>query len=299
MSKVILSGSTGFIGKHLNKYLEGNGCSTYAISREELSASEVPFDGFFSSEQHADADAVVHLVGAAHRSFTDSEANFINLELTKKVLDRAIELGIPRFIFLSSVNIYSESDDIISLDTPIELSALPNTMKSKLSAEAYIKNAAIEHEIEVVIIRSPLVYGEGVQANFATLMRLVGKGIPLPFGAINQNRRSLVSVYNLIDLLNVCIEHPKAKNQTFFVSDDRDLSTSAMVAMMAEVQGKTNWSFFVPVFCLKLLGKLLGKQDVIERLTGSLQVDITHTKNTLDWQPPYSPEHGFRLAAKK
>lgn len=118
----------------------------------------------------------------------------------------------------------------------------------------------------IVIIRPPLVYGKGVKANFASLMKLVGKGFPLPFRAINQNKRSLVFVYNLVDLIKVCIDHPKAANQVFLVSDDNDLSTAQMVALMAIVQGKANVSLPVPVWCFKLAGKLFKKEAVVDRM---------------------------------
>lgn len=299
MRKVILSGSTGFIGRHLNKHLKDNSCSIYSISRSEITASEVLVDSFFNSEHHADSDVLIHLVGAAHRPFTDDEASFINFELTKKVLDRAVELGIPRFIFLSSANVYTECDVAISLDTVIDPSVLPNTMQSKLMAEEYIKQAALKHSIDVVIIRSPLVYGEGVKANFASLMKLVGKGLPLPFRSICKNKRSLVSVYNLVDLIKVCIDHPSAANQTFLVSDDNDMSTAEMVALMAKVHGKANLSLPVPVCCFNLAGKVFGKQSVVDRLVGSLQLDIEYTKKTLNWQPPYSVEDGFKLSVTR
>jgi UDP-glucose 4-epimerase len=108
-----------------------------------------------------------------------------------------------------------------------------------------------------------------------------------------------VSVYNLVDLIKVCIEHPKASNQIFLASDDDDLSTAEMVALIAKVQNRKNLALPIPVCCFKLVGKLLNKSDMVDRLIGSLQLDITHTKETLNWKPPYSVEHGFKLAAKK
>ena len=152
--------------------------------------------------------------------------------------------------------------------------------------------------MEIVIIRPPLVYGEGVKANFASLMRLVNKGFPLPFRSINKNKRSLVSVYNLVDLIKVCTGHPNAANQVFLVSDDHDLSTAEMVQLMAKVQGKPNLAFPVPTTLFSIAGSILGKKHVVDRLVGSLQVDITHTKNTLNWAPPYSVEDGFKFSAK-
>lgn len=301
MNKVILTGSSGFIGQHLHERLLKNSCKVYSLCREELSGKNksISESDFFDTNTHKDADTVIHLVGAAHSHFSDSEANYINFELTKKVIERAVSLNITRFIFLSSANIYKECKGTIQIDSQIEIDNLPNTMKNKLLAEQYIQQVARNNDIEVVIIRSPLVYGENVKANFASLMRLVGKGLPLPFRLITNNKRSLISVYNLVDLIKVCIDHPSAANQVFLASDDLDLSTAEMVALMAKVQGKPNLAIPVPVWCFKLAGKLLGKQAVIDRLTGSLQLDITHTKNTLNWSPPYSVEHGFNLAAKK
>ncbi len=169
---------------------------------------------------------------------------------------------------------------------------------SKSEAEQQLLELGEQTGMEIVIIRPPLVYGEGVKANFASLMKLVGKGLPLPFRLINKNKRSLVSVYNLVDLIQVCIEHPNAANKVFLASDDHDLSTAEMVALMAKVQGKPNLAIPVPLWCFKLAGKVFDKQEVIDRLTGSLQLDITHTKNTLNWTPPYTVEDGFNLAAK-
>ncbi len=169
---------------------------------------------------------------------------------------------------------------------------------SKYEAEQQLLELGKETGMEIVIIRPPLVYGKGVKANFYSLMELVDKGFPLPFRSIKNNKRSLVSVYNLVDLIKVCIEHPKAANQVFLASDDHDLSTAEIVALMAKVQGKKNVALPVPLWCFKLVGKFFNKADVVDRLTGSLQLDISHTKNTLNWAPPYSVEHGFKLAAK-
>ncbi|ELP3387595.1 UDP-glucose 4-epimerase, partial [Vibrio cholerae] len=143
-----------------------------------------------------------------------------------------------------------------------------------------------------------LVYGPGVKANFASLMNLVSKGIPLPFGCITKNKRSLVSVDNLVDLIITCIDHPKAANQVFLVSDDHDVSTSEMVREMAIALNKPTWQLPVPVWCYKLVGKLFNKSAVVDRLTGSLQVDISHTKDTLGWRPPQSLRDGFKQTAE-
>jgi UDP-glucose 4-epimerase len=147
--------------------------------------------------------------------------------------------------------------------------------------------------MEVVIIRPPLVYGPGVKANFAAMMNLASKNLPLPLGAIN-NKRSMVALDNLVDLIVSCIDHPKAANQIFLVSDDNDISTTELLEMMIRVIGKTPRLLPVPMGWLKFVGKLIGKQAVIERLCGNLQVDISHTKETLGWQPPISMEEGIK-----
>lgn len=303
--KVILTGATGFIGKHLLSFLlkydfevisivrdrgayhcRDNRCLTYE-EFYQLDESELP-----------GVDAVVHLAGAAHRTFSDQDAKEANEILTQNIVSKSKSLGVKRFIFISSVGIYHEQPAMIDLNT-----APSNTQKNtnfyKLQAENIVKRGFLDCSTDYVILRSPLVYGEGVKANFASLMKLVYKSLPLPFRLIKNNKRSLVSVYNLVDLIKVCIGHSAAANQTFLVSDDNDLSTSEMVALMAKVQDKPNLSLPMPVFCFNVAGKIFGKQSVVDRLVGSLQVDISHTKKTLNWQPPYSVEEGFKLSANR
>lgn len=282
--KVLITGSDGFVGQHLFNELISNGATVYRISNSTdyfNQDKKFTFEQFFSPAFNNNFDVVIHLAGAAHRTFSDEEARNTNFILTKKVIDKCINLKIPKFIFLSTANVYQEQVSIIHITSDVS-SNLLNTNYNKLLAENYIMSKSDKGFIDSVIIRSPLIYGENVKANFASLMRFVAKGLPLPFRCIKKNKRSLISVYNLVDLIKVCIEHPKAVNQVFLVSDDDDLSTAQMITLMAKVQGKHNLALPVPVWCFKLLGKLLNKRDVIDRFTGSLQLDITHTKNTLD-----------------
>ncbi|MBB1322658.1 NAD-dependent epimerase/dehydratase family protein [Shewanella sp. SR43-8] len=302
--KVILTGSNGFVGGHLLAFLRAIKFEVIVVSSTKNSSNssnsiDFSYEDFFNNKFCCDGvDTFIHISGAAHRTFSDEEARNINYILTKKIVDKCVGLKIPRIIFLSSVNMYKEQRSRVDLTTKI-CKELINTSSTKLQAEDYIRSISSKDLIKFVIIRSPLIYGLGVKANFASLMRFVGGGLPLPFRSIKNNKRSLVSVYNLVDLIKVCIDHPQAVNQIFLVSDDNDLSTAEMVALMAMVQNKTNLALPVPVWCFKLAGRFLNKRDVIDRLTGSLQLDITHTKNTLNWKPPYSVEHGFKLAAKK
>ena len=303
MKKILITGYSGFIGSHLLNVLHEK-FSIKLLGRTQLN---IPFECFISSidsvsdysKQFIDIDIVIHMAARVHvmnENSTDPLADFrdVNTSGTINLAKQAADAGVKRFIFISTIKVNGESTSNAS---PFHSSDAPNPADpygiSKYEAEEQLIELGKKKGIEVVIIRPPLVYGEGVKANFASLFKFVGKRIPLPFRAITHNKRSLVSVYNLVDLIKVCVDHPNAANQIFLVSDDKDISTSEMVALMAKVQGLPNYSLPLPVWCFYLLGKLLSKQDVIDRLVGSLQVDITHTKNTLNWTPPFSIEEGF------
>ena len=147
--------------------------------------------------------------------------------------------------------------------------------------------------MEVVIIRPPLVYGSGAPGNFGRLVRWIGKGIPLPFGSIH-NKRSLIGIDNLVDLIVRCIDHPAAANQVFLACDGRDLSTTELLRLVGDAMGRPARLIPVPAGVLKLSAALLGRKAMAQRLLGSLQVDISHTCDTLNWQPPFTVEEGLR-----
>ncbi|MGO2233629.1 MAG: UDP-glucose 4-epimerase family protein [Marinomonas sp.] len=308
MLKILITGYSGFVGNNLAMYLKND----YQLSLAGRVLSDL--DNFFTysldskssyTEMFVGVDLLIHLAARVHimnDSSLDplSEFRAVNTEGTLNLARQAAEAGVQRFIFLSSIKVNGESTSGRQPFTAFDASSPEDAYgQSKSEAEEQLLALGKETGMEIVIVRPPLVYGEGVKANFASLMKLVGKGFPLPFRAINHNKRSLVSVYNLVDLIKVCIDHPKAANQVFLVSDDNDLSTAQMVDLMAKAQGKANLSIPMPVWCFKLAGKIFKKEAVVDRLVGSLQLDIEHTKNTLDWVPPYSVEHGFALAAKK
>ena len=151
--------------------------------------------------------------------------------------------------------------------------------------------------MDIVIVRPPLVYGPNAPGNFGKLLSLVKKHLPLPLGAID-NKRSLVAIDNLVDFVVTCIEHPKAANETFLVSDDTDISTTELLRLMTEAAGHTPRLIPVPMSWLKLAGKITGKQSIIDRLCSSLQVDISHTKQVLGWTPPITVEEGIAKCFK-
>ena len=301
--KILVTGYSGFVGSHLLNNLDSLdnmhllGRSVPDNCHKHLKASINQYEDY-SSILHG-VSVIIHIAARAH-IMNDTATNpldefrTVNTQGTLNLARQAVKVGVNRFIFVSSVKVNGEST-LNGQAFTITDKACPEDPYgiSKADAEYELKQLSDETGLEVVIIRPPLVYGEGVKANFAALLNLVTKKIPLPFGAITKNRRSLVSVYNLVDLIETCMHHPNAANQTFLVSDDYDLSTTEMVKLMAKVQDVKPWLLPVPVWMLKLLGKITGKSDMISRLTDSLQVDITHTKDTLGWTPPYSVEEGF------
>ncbi len=309
MQKLLLTGYSGFVGPYLLKSIQED----YAVSllgrKEPDNAS---FD-FYQSELNDTSDfelalagtsVVIHCAARAHIMHDESgnplkEYREVNTLGTLNLAQQAAAAGVKRFIFVSSIKVNGEST---SNSFPFKYDDKKKPQDdygySKAEAEDLLLELAQKTEMEVVIIRPTLVYGPGVKANFASLMNLVSKGLPLPFGCITSNRRSLVSVRNLVDLIITCIEHPKAANQVFLVSDDNDVSTASMVKAMSTALAKPNRMLPVPLWCYHLAGKIFGKQDTVSRLLGSLQVDITHTKETLGWIPPQTLEQGFKETAE-
>lgn len=170
---------------------------------------------------------------------------------------------------------------------------------SKHEAEQALRQIAADTGMEVVIIRPPLVYGPGVKANFESMMRWLARRVPLPLAAVTQNRRSLVALDNLVDLIMVCLSHPAAANHTFLVSDGEDLSTAELLKRMGAAIGHPARLFYVPPSMLKLGAQVVKKPGIYQRLCGSLQLDITKTRQLLGWTPPVSVEEGLRRAAER
>jgi nucleoside-diphosphate-sugar epimerase len=204
---------------------------------------------------------------------------------------------VKRFLFISSIGVngnintrpFTEDDE----PNPAEPYAL-----SKWEAEQGLWEIQRETGMEVVIIRPPLVYGPNAPGNFGSLMRWVEKGLPLPLGAID-NQRSLVALDNLVDLIITCIDHPAAANQVFLAGDGEDLSTTELLRGVARAMGKSAHLIPVPPSLLMLGATLLGKKAVAQRLLGSLQVDISKARRLLGWQPPVSVEEGLRRCFDK
>jgi nucleoside-diphosphate-sugar epimerase len=306
--KLVLTGATGFVGSKILSLL--NSYDVTIIGRTKLSLSNK--NNFYKAELNSttdylpallDADILIHCAARVHvmdENVADPLAEFraTNTAGTLNLAKQAAEAGVNRFIFISSIKVNGEytllnnpfrADDDMAPQDPYGI--------SKAEAEQGLIDIAKESGMEIVIIRPPLVYGPGVKANFAAMMKLASLGIPLPLGAVTKNRRSLVHVDNLVDLIVTCISHPKAANQTFLVSDDDDLSTARMIKELSTALGKKGWLLPIPVILFEILGKLTGKSAIIDRLCGSLQVDISKTKALLDWQPPVCVKDAFAKTA--
>lgn len=308
----LVTGANGFVGSALCARLLRDGTAVRGAVRSPGSqpgGAEAIAIGSLSSETDwtvalTNVDQVVHLAARVHLmndKSSDPLAEFrrVNVEGTANLARQAAAAGVRRFVFLSSIKVNGEfteaghpftADDVPAPEDPYGV--------SKHEAEQLLRHIAAETGIEVVIIRPPLVCGPGVKANFESMMRWLSRGVPLPLAAVTQNRRSLVALDNLVDLIVTCLSHPTAANQTFLVSDGEDLSTANLLRRMGAAMGHPARLFYLPPAFLKLGATLLNKPGIYQRLCGSLQLDIAKTRQLLGWTPPVSVDEGLRRAAE-
>lgn len=313
---ILVTGATGFVGSALVRRLtmdEGLRTVVVAVRRIDTSwpkcVNPVQVGNLTpTTDWHAalqGVSEVVHLAARVHiMSDTSSDllAQFrhVNVEGTANLARQAAAFGVRRFVYLSSIKVNGESTERGRLFTAADTPAPEDPYGvSKHEAEQVLRRIASETGMEVVIIRPPLVYGPGVKANFQSMMRWLARGIPLPFAAVTDNRRSLVALDNLVDLIVTCLGHPAAANQTFLVSDGEDLSTTALLRRMGAALGSPARLFNVPIPALKLGAAMLGRRSMYQRLCGSLQVDICKTEEMLGWMPPVSVDEGLRRTAEE
>lgn len=307
---ILVTGATGFVGSALVARLAREGIGTRACVRRNDASIPDCVHTMQVGDLNTDTDwshalagvaVVVHAAARAH-VMTDAAADplvefrRVNVAGTLRLAQQAAEMRVRRFVFVSSIGVNgvkSAPGKVFSEDgkpNPYNAYAL-----SKWEAEQGLQRIAEETGLEVVIIRPPLVYGSGAPGNFATLLRAVKSGWPLPLGAVH-NQRSLVALDNLVDFIVICLSHPQAANQTFLVSDGHDLSTTELVSSMAQAAGVLARLLPVPVWALQAGASLLGKGDAMQRLCGNLQVDISKARSLLGWVPPVSVEEGLRRA---
>jgi len=222
----------------------------------------------------------------------------VNVAGTLRLARQAAEAGVRRFVFISSIKVNGEQTEpgqtFSAADAPDPQD--PYGI-SKAEAEAGLMALAAETGMELVVIRPPLVYGPGVKANFLSMMHWLARGVPLPFGSVDDNQRSFVALDNLVDLIATCIDHPAAANQVFLAGDGEDLSTTALLRRLAAAMGVPARLLPVPVWALRTGARLVGKGAVFQRLCANLQVDISKARQVLGWNPPISVDEGLRRAA--
>ena len=248
-----------------------------------------------------DTDVVVHL--AAQVPLTDTAAEDqadrytqANTLGTANLARRCAQHGVKRFIFVSTVKVLGEGKSEPYQDTDLAVPADAYAI-SKWDAEQALWQVAAETGMEVVMLRPPLVYGPGVKGNFLRLMQAIDKRRPLPLGAIH-NQRSLIYLGNLVDAIHRCVTHPKAAGKAFLVSDGDDVSTPELVRRIAAALERPPFLLPVPVSWMRWAGRVLGKQAAVDRLLGSLCVDISPLREELDWTPPYSMQEGLEATAQ-
>ena len=307
---ILVTGANGFVGTASCRRLQSEGCEVVAALRR--SDRSFPVDGIRClNVGHIDGqtdwteavdsiDIVVHLAARAHvvKDTQDKQIDAyrqVNVEGTRNLAESAERAGVKRLVFLSSVKVNGEGTDFAytEMDPPS-----PNDPYgiSKMEAEQALHAIADRSEMEIVILRPPLVYGPGVKANFLALMHLVARRIPLPLGSVN-NSRSLIYLENLVDCISQCVGHPAAAGQTYLVSDDYDFSTPELIRSLASAMNKTAFLFPFPLGILQTMAKLMGKSGAAQRLLNSLTIDISKIKRELAWAPPISVTTGMLATA--
>jgi nucleoside-diphosphate-sugar epimerase len=312
--RALVTGANGFVGRAAVQSLAKKGHSVVAQTRKmpavpwpaELSITSCITDFDQPHSLHAalqGCDWVMHTAARVHQVH-DTAPNpldvyrKVNALYTLALANAAAAHGVKRFVFLSSIKV---NGDWTSKDHPFQADDASTPVDpygiSKHEAELGLREIAAQTGMQVVIVRPPLVYGPGVKANFLTMMRWLQRGIPLPLGAIH-NQRSLVGLGNLVDLLEKCLIHPAAANQTFLASDGQDVSTTELLRALAQALQVKPRLIAVPQAVLEGGLKLLGRGDLAQRLCGNLTVDIAKTRDLLSWTPPFSLEHGLRSTAE-
>jgi nucleoside-diphosphate-sugar epimerase len=307
--RVLVTGATGFVGAHVCKQLVEAGYDVLACHRgnsARVHTGAVPtfipeIDGETEwSSLLQGVDLVVHLAAYVHQMGeigADEEAQYhhINFEGTRRLAEQAAIAGVKRFVFVSSIKVNGDSSKVAYThsDEPHPNGPYAQT---KWLAERALAEVADQSGLEFTIVRPPLVYGPGVSANFETLMKLVRSGVPLPFGFV-RNKRSLICVHNLADAVKTCLEHPRAANKTFLVSDGRDISTLELVKLLADGMDCAARIIPVPLSLIWGLASIFNKRHVADRLLNSLFVDSGPIRTELGWTPPVSVEEGLRETA--
>lgn len=310
--KVVVTGGSGFIGRALCERLGSEEhIDLHRVVRSTAfslpSVSDIEVDDIGSQTLWAnslqDVDVVIHAAARAHVT-SDSAANplnefrRVNVDGTMNLARQAMNAGVRRFIFISSIKVNGEMTACGRRFSAGDQTAPADAYaKSKCEAEVALQGLAKAGDMELVVIRPPLVYGPGVRANFLAMMRWIHRGWPVPLGRVN-NKRSLVALDNLVDLIATCASHPAAANQIFTVSDDEDISTSELARRIGVAVRNPAKLVSVPVALLRTCASFAGKSGQLERIVSSLQVDIAKTRDLLGWAPVINMEKALQETAR-
>lgn len=311
-NNILVTGASGFVGRALIKYLSLSWKGQiHAVSRQavDFPAGVNRFlTDFTKSDQSLTSalesvDIVVHLAARAHL-LKDSVADplycfrEVNVDATLRLASLAVETGMKRFVFISSIGVYGGSSTTAFNE---QTSCNPHTdyAVSKLEAEQQLMQLAEKLNFELVIIRPVLVYGDNAPGNFGKLVKLISKTPILPFGLVD-NRRSFISVDRLAVFICLCAQHPNAANQDFVIADNPSISTLVLINSIAEALGEKAIQLPIPVFLMKLMAKLLGRSNMAEQLFGNLEVDTAKANRLLGWNSMYPISQGLSgLRGKK
>jgi nucleoside-diphosphate-sugar epimerase len=310
--KILVTGANGFIGKALCEKLAAEGRSVFGAVRSIQHGSNLPagvdiievgdIDGRTDWRPFlVDIHTVIHLAARVHvmrESEIDPQTKFrsVNVDGTAHLANTAAENGVRHFIYLSSIKVNGEENTIPYTEADDYKPMGPYAI-SKMEAELGLRQIEIKHNLATTILRTPLVYGPGVKANFLRLLYLVKCGIPLPLGSV-ANKRSLIYLGNLIDAIIACVANPNTAGQTYLISDDGEMSTPELYRQLAFCLERPSRLFPFPPSLILALGQLTGKSDVVNRLLKSLMIDSTKFRQDLNWQPPYTVNQGLTETAQ-
>jgi UDP-glucose 4-epimerase len=295
---ILVTGSNGFVGREVCAVLGRRGLPYKAVVRRAAAPGQIAVGDLNAHTDWRQALAgcttVIHLAARVHMmsdTVDDPLAAYreVNLDATLRLARQAVDAGVRRFVFVSSVKVNGEATQGKPYTAEDRPAPCDPYGQSKMEAEAALLALGSETGLEVVIVRPPLVYGPGVKANFLNLMKLVRMGLPLPFGRAD-GYRSMVALDNLVDLLLTCATHANAPGSIFLVSDGQDVNIGDLVRMIGNAMGKKVFLLPVPPSLLRRVAGLLGKSSVTDRLFGSLQVDMRATEERLQWKPVVPPQ---------
>tara|TARA_B000000565_G_C23766705_1_gene370620 strand:- start:676 stop:1608 length:933 start_codon:yes stop_codon:yes gene_type:complete len=301
---ILITGASGFIGSAISEYFYNKNYKIIEVKRGETGENVISKDISGStdwSDSLKGIDIIIHCAAAVHQ-MKESDHNIesyqkVNVAGTLNLANQA-KNHVKRFIFLSTIKVNGEETFAMKFTPEEEVNPKDPYSISKKIAEDGLIEISKSSEMEVVIIRPPLVYGKNPKGNLGKLSNLINMRLPLPFGLITTNKRSLIYIENLIEFINICTFHPKAANEKFLISDGEDISTKEMILLIAKAMNKKAYLVPIPSSLLRLFFVLIGKKEYGNRLMGSLSIDISKSKDRLGWDPKFSISEGFKNSFK-